>query len=101
MSSEKNPAMEEMEYVDILELEDEEGNTRPFELLDTVEYNGAQYAILIPEEDAEDEENEVTILQIEELEGGYDNFLSVEDEDVVDAVFALFKEKNEDNFNFA
>ena len=48
---------------DIIILVDENGEEQEYELLDTVEYEGGRYVVLI-----QDEDDEVSILQIESEE---------------------------------
>lgn len=87
---------EEEDY--IITLNDEDGNEVDFEFLDLIEYEGNEYVILLPvEEDAD----EVVILQIEDVNDEEENYISVDDEAVLTAVFEIFKEKYKDDFNFA
>ncbi|MBQ3192479.1 MAG: DUF1292 domain-containing protein [Oscillospiraceae bacterium] len=86
------------EEVSILTLTDENGQDVNFEYLDCIEYNGVEYLVLMPEED---ETNEVVILEVEPVDEEVENYLAVEDEAVLDAVFAIFKEKFSDVLEFA
>ena len=92
------------ELDNIVTLKDEEGNDVKFEFLDVIEYEGEQYVVLLPAEEAEDSEpDEVVILQIEsesEDEDGEETYVSVDDENILNAVFEIFKEKFKDEFNF-
>ena len=87
--------MSNMEENDrIVTLTDEDGNEIDFEFLDTVEYNGAEYGVFLP---CDDEEGLVTILKFDSTEDDdTDSFSEVESEDVLQAVFDLFMEKNPD-----
>ena len=79
---------------DIIILMDENGVEQEFEVLDTVEYEGERYVILIQEDD-----EEVTILQIESEEE--DDLELVQSEDgIIEEVYHIFKEKNADKFDF-
>ena len=79
---------------DIIILVDENGVEQEFELLDTIEYEGERYVILIQEDD-----EEVTILQIESEEE--DDLELVQCEDgIIEEVYHIFKEKNADKFDF-
>ena len=51
---------------EIITLEDDLGNEKDFEFLDTVEYDGDEYIILLPVE--EEEQNEVMILRVDSLD---------------------------------
>lgn len=85
------------EEVSILTLTDENGNDVNFEYLDCIEYNGKEYLCLMPEEE---EENEVVILEVEPVDEENENYLAVMDEAVLDAVFAIFKERYQDILTF-
>lgn len=81
----------------ILTLTDENGVDTDFEYLDCLEYQGKEYLILTP---AEDEETNIVILEIEPVDEENENYLAVEDEEVLDGVYALFKEKYKDVLTF-
>ena len=84
----------------IIILNDEEGNEVEFEFLDLIEYDGEEYVVLLPVEETEDAD-EVVILKLEETESeDEESYVSVDDEDVLNKVFAIFKEKFKDDFNF-
>ena len=82
----------------ILTLTDENGEDMQFEYLDCIEYQGTEYLVLMP---AEDESNEIVILAIEPVDEENENYLAVEDEAVLDAVYGIFKERYKDVLNFA
>ena len=92
------------ELDNIVTLKDEDGNDVKFEFLDLIDYEGEEYVVLLPAEETEDSEpDEVVILQLEK--GSDENseeetYVSVDDEDVLNAVFEIFKEKFKDEFNF-
>ena len=92
----------EGEEVDnIVMLSDEEGNEVQFEFLDLIEYNEEEYVILLPVEDEISEEpGEVVILKVESTSEDEESYVSVEDEEVLNNVFEIFKEKFKDEFNF-
>lgn len=94
--------LENEEMDNIIELDDEEGNTSRFEFLDIVEYESNEYVVLLPVDEEDDQDaGEVVILQLEEDENeDLENYISVEDEDVLQAVFDIFKDKYKDEFNF-
>ena len=85
------------EEVSILTLTDENGNDVNFEYLDCIEYQGVEYLILAPEGD---EEGETVILEVQPVDEENENYIGVEDEAVLDAVFNLFKEKYKDILEF-
>lgn len=89
--------LEEMENV--IFLEDEEGNEVPFEFVDLIEYEGAEYVILLPV--GEELSSEVVILQVDETEDPEEEtYSSVDSEETLRAVYERFKEKYQDVFNF-
>ena len=92
----------EGEEVDnIVILNDEEGNEVQFEFLDLIEYNEEEYVILLPVEDEISEEpGEVVILKVESTSEDEESYVSVEDGEVLNNVFEIFKEKFKDEFNF-
>lgn len=83
---------------EIITLEDDLGNEKNFEFLDTVEYDGEEYIILLPEE--EEEQNEVMILRIESIDDENESYIGIDDEKILQAVFDIFKERYKDDFDF-
>lgn len=83
----------------IVVLNDEHGNEVEFEYLDLIEHNEETYVVLLP---ADEEADEVVILKCEESEDDPDeeSYCSVEDQDLLNEIFEIFKEKNKDNFDF-
>jgi len=90
--------LEELES--IVTLTDENGNEVSFEYLDLIEYQGAEYVVLLPVEGEEDDE--VQILKVEPIPGSEDeeSYVSVEDEEILFSVFDIFKEHFADDFDF-
>ena len=89
--------LNEEEEVSILTLTDENGQDVNFEYLDCLEYEGVEYLVLSPEGD---DSGEIVILEIEPVDEENENYLAVEDEEVLNAVFAIFKEKFKDVLEF-
>ena len=81
----------------ILTLTDENGEDIDFEYLDCISFQDKEYLILVP---ADSEEMEIVILEIEPVDEENENYLAVEDETVLDAVYAIFKERYKDVLNF-
>ena len=77
----------------ILTLTDENGNDQNFEYLDVIEYNGKEYLVLMP---ADEEETHIVILEVEPVDEENENYLSIDDEDLLNTVYGLFKEKYKD-----
>lgn len=81
----------------ILLLEDETGVEKEFELLDVLEYHDDEYIVLIEtDEQAED----VVILKIEYLDDETEAYVSIQDEELLYAVFEEFKNKYKDEYSF-
>ena len=92
--------MNNEELDNIIVLNDEEGNEAEFEFLDLIEYEGEEYVVLLPVEESEDA-GEVVILKLEDTESeDEESYVSVDDEEVLNKVFEIFKEKFKDDFNF-
>ena len=83
----------------IITLNDEFGNEVHFEFLDLVEYDSEEYVVLFPIDDEDEDEGMVIILKIESLDDDTDTYISVEDEDTIQAVFQIFKAKYKDEFD--
>ena len=97
--------MEENEELDnIIVLNDENGNEVKFEFLDLVELDDEEYVVLLPvTEEGEEEEGEVVILKVEDNDdedSEEESYVSIEDEETLNKVFEIFKEKFKDDFNF-
>ena len=87
----------EEEEVSILTLTDENGNDIEFEYLDCLEYQGKEYLVLMPFDEAE---TEIVILEIQPVDEENENYLAVEDEKVLTAVYEIFKDKYKDVLTF-
>ena len=81
----------------ILTLTDENGRDVDFEYLDCLEYQGVEYLVLMPADEAE---TEIVILEVEPVDEENENYLAVEDEKILDAVYGMFKEKYKDILTF-
>ena len=101
MSEDINTPNNGEELDNIIILNDENGNEVKFEFLDLMEYEGEEYIILLPTQEGEDND-EVVILKVEDVEDDPDmeTYVSIDDEDTLNAVFEMFKEKFKDEFNF-
>ena len=85
------------EQSNILTLTDENGADVDFEYLDCIDYEGKEYLVLIP---AEELATEIVILEVEPVDEENENYLSVNDEAVLDAVYGIFKERYKDVLTF-
>ena len=78
-------------------LTDENGQDMDFEYLDCLTYEGKEYLVLMP---ADEPSTEIVILEVEPVDEENENYLAVEDEAILDAVYGLFKEKCKDILTF-
>ena len=87
----------------IIILNDEDGNEVKFEFLDLIELDEEEYVVLLPvTEEGEEEEGEVVILKVEDTDedSEEESYVSIDDENVLNKVFEIFKEKFKDDFDF-
>ena len=81
-----------------------EGEAVEFEYIDTIDYEGEEYVVLLPVD--EDEEAEVVILKVQKLdtldEDGEpeEEYVSVESEELLNTLFEMFKAEYADDFDF-
>ena len=85
------------EEVSIVTFTDENGEDCNFEYLDCVEYEGKEYIVLLP---ADENDNEVLILEVEPVDEETENYVSVKDEALLEAVYAIFKDRFQDILTF-
>ena len=91
----------EEEVDNIIVLNDENGEEVKFEFLDLVELDGEEYVVLLPADEDEEEEGQVVILKVEDTDDEEEeSYVSVDDEETLNKVFEMFKEKFKDEFNF-
>ena len=83
----------EEEETTILTLTDEDGESIDFEYLDSVDYEGKEYLVLMPAEEAA---TEIVILEVEPVDEENENYLPVMDEKLLNEVYAIFKERYKD-----
>ena len=87
----------------IVILNDEDGNEVKFEFLALIDFEDEEYIVLLPmTEEGEEEEGEVVILKVEDTDedSEEESYVSVEDEDTLNKVFQIFKERFKDDFDF-
>ena len=85
------------EETSILTLTDENGQDVDFEYLDCIDYCGKEYLVLMPSDEIS---TEIVILEVEPVDDETENYLSVENEEVLNAVYGIFKEKYQDVLTF-
>lgn len=92
MSKNNKPAEDD----NVMILVDEDGNKERYEIIDTVVYDNRDFAILLPiPEVGEPNEEMLYVLEIvEDLDDPeYDNYVGIEDDETIDAVFEIFKKQ--------
>ena len=90
--------LEDEELDNILTLTDENGEDAEFEYLDTIDYEGKEYIVLMP---LEEESNEILILEVQPVDEELENYVTVSDESILDGVYAIFKDRFKDILDFA
>ena len=95
MSDEK--LLPEEEESTILTLTDEDGESIDFEYLDSVDYEGKEYLVLMPAEEAA---TGIVILEVEPVDDENENYLPVMDEKLLNTVYGIFKERYKDVLTF-
>lgn len=89
------------EYTNVITLTDSDGSDVDFEVLDIVPYNDHEYVVMLPVDDESDSPEAVILELLEAEEDNEEDMLQgVEDEEILNAVFNLFMEKNADGFQF-
>lgn len=94
----ENEELLQEEETSVITLTDENGEEMEFEYLDCIEYQEKEYLVLTP---MGEEEGQIVILEIEPVDEETENYLAVEDEAVLDAVYEIFKERYKDVLTFA
>ena len=94
----ENEELLQEEETSIITLTDENGEETAFEYLDCIEYQGKEYLVLIP---ADEDADEIVILEVEPVDEENENYLAVSDEATLDAIYTIFKERFKDILNFA
>ncbi len=92
------PLEEEEDEGLVMVLEDENGNNVEFEFLDVIEHEGIEYIYLYPTEDMD--AGEVVILKITSLDDENESYESIDDEELLQTLFDMFKEKHKEEFDF-
>lgn len=87
----------EEEESSFITLTDENGEDVEFEFMECIAYQGKEYLVLLP---ADEDSAEVVILEVEPVDEETENYISVEDEATLNAVYAIFKEHFKDIFTF-
>ena len=88
---------EEEQPTSIITLTDENGQDTDFEYLDSIDYEGKEYLVLMP---ANELATEIVILEVEPVDEENENYLSVHDEVLLNNVYGIFKERYKDILTF-
>lgn len=75
-------------------LVDNDGNEIEFEYIDSVEYGRNEYVVLVQLDDDSDD-TEAVILRVEKGEEDKESYVGIDDENELNAVFALFLKQQE------
>ena len=94
---EENKDLIAEEEASIITFTDENGEDVEFEYLDCIEYEGKEYLCLLP---TEEDSNEIVILEVQPVDEENENYLAVENEDILNAVYEIFKERYKDTLVF-
>ena len=87
----------EEEETTVLTLTDENGEDVDFDYLDSIDYEGKEYLVLMPSDELA---TEIVILEVEPVDEENENYLSVNDENILNAVYDIFKERYKDILTF-
>ncbi len=87
--------MDEQEGV--MTLINEKGEEVEYEFIDSITYENAEYIVLLP---VEEDDCEAVILAVE-TDGDMENYVAIDDEDILIAVYDIFKERFSDQLDFA
>lgn len=79
----------------IITLTDQYGESVRFELLDIVEYEDQEFAVLYPADSGDDEPVHILRITSENLDLDEMEFEGLDDEDLINAVFDLFCKRND------
>lgn len=79
----------------IITLTDQYGESVRFELLDIVEYEDQEFAVLYPVDGGDDEPVHILRITSENLDLDEMEFEGLDDEDLINAVFDLFCKRND------
>ena len=79
---------------DLIVLTDEDGQEVEFELLDLIEYQGEEYAVLYPAEGGEDELVHILRVVAEDLDEEEARYEGLEDQELIEAVYRIFRKRN-------
>ena len=74
----------------VIVLNDDLGNEIELEYMDSIPFEGKDYALFLP---LENDDDEVIIMQYDNVSTDYDSFIPVEDRRILEGVFEGFRAK--------
>ncbi len=92
----ENEELLQEEEVSTITLVDDNGQETVFEYLDCIEHEGTEYLVLTPM----DEPGHIVILEIEPVDEENENYIAVESEEILNAVYEIFKDRYKDVLTF-
>jgi len=81
-------------------LVNDDGEEHAFLHLDSFEFNGETYVVLLPADEGEEDCNEVLIYTLRVEEDGSETLLPIDDEAELDMAFEEFKNRMNDEYDF-
>lgn len=84
------------ELAGVMTLINENGEEMEYEFVDSITYDNAEYVVLLPVEEGD---CEAVILAVES-DGDMENYVAIDDEDILTAVYEIFKERFADQLDF-
>ena len=101
MAEDKDMLAEEQDGAEdnYITLTDDEGNDVSFELVGTVEHGERFFVVLIPFDD--ENGDEVVILEVVQTDDpDYDDYVGIDDPELLETIFGEFREKYKDRYDF-
>jgi uncharacterized protein YrzB (UPF0473 family) len=90
------PNEENQEEKQLIETVDEEGNIINFELFDIIEFENQEYALLLPADKSDDDENDEVVLMRLKKEGEEYTFEAIDDDKEFDRVAEYIENMDDD-----
>ena len=80
---------------DLITLTDQYGESVRFEILDIIEYEKEEYAVLYPADGGDEEPVHILRITSENLDQSETEFEGIDDEALVDTIYQLFCKRND------
>ena len=85
------------EVMSTIMLADDDGNEAAYDIADFIEYGDQEYVVLVPQDENDEE---VVILRVEPEDDETEVFVTEENEEILEKVFEIFKDRFEDEYEF-